>query len=396
MPVVRRDRIEHASAKDFLASRPDSSVDLVLTDPPYFRVKNLGWDRAWSNPDGFLAWLGGIADEWARALKPNGTLVCFAGCNPAAAPGASMAARVECLLAERLNVVVSAVWVKTDAAGNEQALKMSRASLRAHAPQTERIIICEHYGADNSAKGEAGYERKCDELRGFIFEPLRAYLDGERERAGFTPEQCNTACGHRECGGMAGRHYFSTSQWCLPTRENYEAMRLAFNADGGEHLQREYGHLRRDYGDPHREYKYLRREYEDLRREYEDLRRPFDATAGEHFTDVWTYPTIQPDQNKHPCEKPPEMASDLVLQCSRPGGVVLDTFCGSGVFLAEAARAGRSAWGCDADDHWASVAAAAVEAGEPARGPSTRHLHAQRRAAERDADTGQLGLWGTS
>jgi adenine-specific DNA-methyltransferase len=342
--VVSEIRIEQARAEDFLRTVPDSSVGMVLTDPPYFRVKPVGWDRAWSSASGFLDWLDTIAEQWQRVLAPNGTLVCFAGCNPAVAPGASLAARVEVLLAERFNVVASAVWAKPSG----RHLGHDRGGLRAPAPQTERAIICEHYGADNMAKGEAGYVAKCDELRGFVFEPLRAYLDGEREAAGFTPRQVNEGLGNQ----MAG-HYFTRSQWTLPTEPNYDAMRALFNGAGGVHLRREYEDLRREYED-------LRREYEDLRREYEDLRRPFDATEGTHHTDVWTYPPVQAYRGKHPCEKPREMALDLVRQCSRPGDVVLDTFCGSGVFLAAAAELGRVAIGCDADERWANVARRAV------------------------------------
>ena len=36
-----------ADALDVLRSLPDSSIDLIATDPPYFRVKGLAWDRAW-------------------------------------------------------------------------------------------------------------------------------------------------------------------------------------------------------------------------------------------------------------------------------------------------------------------------------------------------------------
>ncbi len=336
-------RIEQADALEFLRSLPDSSVALILTDPPYFKVKPHGWDRQWSRRDGFLDWLDCIAVEWARVLKPNGTLVCFAGGNPTA--GATTAARVEVLLGERFNVVSSAVWVKADARGNGKFSVQHKPKLRSHFPQTERAIICEHFGSDSFAKGEAGYERKCDELRGFIFEPLRAYLDDARKAAGLDRADVNAAwCKHRgvKKSDMAS-HWFSPVQWAPPTPAQYEWLRALFN---GEHLRREY--------------EGLRREYEDLRREYEDLRRPFDATAGEHHTDVWTYPTVPGRKGKHPCEKPEAMAIDLVRQCSREGDVVLDTFAGSGAFLRAAASLGRIAWGCDFQEKWARQVAQAV------------------------------------
>lgn len=168
-------RIECSDALDFLRSLPDSSVGLILTDPPYFRCKPYGWDRQWDKRDGFLDWLDTVAEQWARVLKPNGTLVCFAGGNPTG--GATTAARVEVRLAERFNVVASCVWVKADAQGNGAHSKQHKACLRSHFPQTERAIICEHYGADSFAKGEAGYAANADV-------PPRAPMPPRRPRDG--------------------------------------------------------------------------------------------------------------------------------------------------------------------------------------------------------------------
>jgi len=260
--------------------------------------------------------------------------VCFAGSNPSAAPGATLAARVEVMLAERFNVISSAVWVRSDGWHR----KSNKKDQRAHFPATERAIICEHYGADNIAKGEAGYQAKCDELRGFVFEPLRAYLDEERRRAGVDKVAVNVACGFSASpGGMASRHYFSRSQWWLPTEEHYTAMRDLFG-DG-----------------------FLLREYEDLRAEYEDLRRPFRGEVGAHHTDVWTYESAPSAEGRHPCAKPEALALDLVRQCSKRGDVVLDTFAGSGVFLAAAKALERVPWGCDMQEQWAIATVERVE-----------------------------------
>jgi hypothetical protein len=97
------------------------------------------------------------------------------------------------------------------------------------------------------AKGEAGYEAKCDELRGFVFEPLRSYLATERDRAGTTKARLQFACTgfSHSLGGMAG-HYFSRSQWHAADREHYEWMQRLFNANGGDYLRREYEDLRRE------------------------------------------------------------------------------------------------------------------------------------------------------
>jgi site-specific DNA-methyltransferase (adenine-specific) len=70
--------LREGDALDVLRSLPDSSVNLVVTDPPYFKVKAEWWDRQWEKPAGFLAWMGQLVDEWRRVLKPNGSLYVFA------------------------------------------------------------------------------------------------------------------------------------------------------------------------------------------------------------------------------------------------------------------------------------------------------------------------------
>jgi len=179
---------------------------------------------------------------------------------------------------------------------------------------------------------EGGWTSQCDETRGFIFEPLRAYLDTERTRAGVGKDECNQACGFSlSAGGMASRHYFSRSQWCLPTQEHYEAMRGLFNRAGGDFLRREYEDLRREYED-------LRREYEDLRREYEDLRYTFNNPG--KVSSVWQFPPAKP--NGHPTPKPEALLERVILATSNEGDLVLDPFVGSGTTCAVANRLGRN------------------------------------------------------
>lgn len=307
-----------------MAKMPDNSVDAIITDPPYFKVKKEAWDRQWDTTAGFIAWLDTVLEQFQRILKPNGSLYVFAS--------PQMAARVEVKMGERFNVLNRARWIK-DAGWHN---KTDENILRSYLSPWEEIIFAEHYGADGYAKGEAGYGAKCDELRGFVFEPLRAYLDGERKRAGVLKEDCNAACGFsRSAGGMASRHYFSKSQWQLPTAEHYAKLQQLFNANGGE---------------------FLRREYEDLRREYEDLRRPFNATPDRPYTDVWTFPTVQAYAGKHPCEKPVALMEHIILTSTRKGQVVLDPFMGSGTTGVAAVQEGRSFIGIELDERYYEMA----------------------------------------
>jgi len=353
-----------------MQTMPEQSVNLIAVDPPYYKVKGEAWDRQWDTADGFLAWIAALRDEWFRLLKPNGSLYCFAS--------PKMAARVEVCLAERFNVLNRIVWSK--ASTPTHALKYGDDRFRQYVQKSEFLIFCEHYGADSSALGVSGYGAKCDELRGFVFEPLRAYLDGERRRAGVLKPMVDSAwCVWKGVNQTAqSQKWFSRSCWNLPTCEAFDWLRRLFNEHGrrpappwgdfhdapperfghtvpAEYLRADYEYLRADYED-------LRADYEDLRADYEDLRRPFTVTADVPYTDVWDFPTVGAYRGKHPCEKPLAMMEHIVNVSSRPGDVVLDCCCGSGTTLLAAKNLGRRYIGTDTDAKHIRVAEARLAA----------------------------------
>jgi adenine-specific DNA-methyltransferase len=300
--------IHNGDCLEVMATMDANSVDAIVSDPPYFKVKGEAWDRQWDKPSQFIEWVEQVVEGWYRVLRPNGSVYCFAS--------PKMAARVEVAIAGRFNVLNHVVWTKADQPGRHNGC--CKDDLRCYFPASERIIFAEHYGADNIAKGEAGYVAKCDELRGFIFEPLRAYLAGERDRAGIDNATINAAwCDWKgvTCTSQTQK-WFSSSCFNPPTREAYEWLREILNANGGDYLKREYDDLKR--------------EYDDLKAEYEELRRPFSVTADVPYTDVWSFPTVQHYPGKHPCEKPQALLEHIITASTREGATVLDTFMGTG------------------------------------------------------------------
>jgi len=331
-PTLPINQVLLGDSIEVLKSLPDNSIDLIATDPPYFKVKKESWDRQWDKPAEFIKWLDSCAEQWQRILKPNGSLYCFAS--------PQMSARVEVMLSDRFKVLNRITWKKPPY--STKAEMFDKESLRGFFPASESIVFCEHYGSDNIAKGESGYGAKCDELRGFIFEPLRSYLDSEREKAGFTTRQVAEAfqrkTGSRTVTGMAG-HWFSSIQWTLPTEENYLWLRELF---GSEYLRTQYEELRT--------------QYEELRTQYEELRRPFSVSADVPYTDVWTFPTVGYYSGKHPCEKPLALMEHIISASSRPGAVVLDCFAGGGSTLLAAQNLDRDFIGVEKDPGYHAIA----------------------------------------
>lgn len=71
--------IHNLDCLEFLAQLDDNSVDLVLTDPPYFIGFDggKGWDSQWKTEDEYLDWCMSWTKECQRVLKPNRMLVVF-------------------------------------------------------------------------------------------------------------------------------------------------------------------------------------------------------------------------------------------------------------------------------------------------------------------------------
>ena len=311
----------HGKAEDVLPTIEDHSVNLIVTDPPYMNVKAEAWDRQWKTREAYLRWLRDLAKEWQRVLVPNGSLYCFAS--------PQMAAWVEVTLSEMFNVLTRIQWLKREGWHN----KANPTELCSYLSPREEIVFAEHPSQSPS------YEQSCEGARAGVFESIRAYLDSERLRARVSFEDVRQMVGCAQGSGLPS-HWFTRSQWALPTREQYAKLQRGFNSYNGR-----TDYLRREYED-------LRREYEDLRREYKDLCRPFTVSAQVPYTDVFDFATVPAGPGKHLAEKPLPLLRHLIEVSSRPGDYVLDCCAGSFSTVEAAQQCGRKAIGIEQDAHW--------------------------------------------
>ena len=304
----------------------DVTADVLLTDPPYFKVKQDEWDNQWAKASEFLSWLGGFLGEAKPLLAANASVWVFA--SPA------MTSSVERLVGERFRVLNSIRWVKE--AGWHQ--KAELAAMRSFLTPWEGIVFAEQYADE--------YEDAAKALHKQVFAPLGRYIQTERERAGWTRSDLEVALGYASTSDPT-RGTALCYRWeegsSLPTAETYQRMRDVLNCDGGEYLRREYEDLRR--------------EYEDLRREYEDLRRPFHVNSRALSGDIWHIPPVMPFPGKHPCEKPEPLLAHMIRTSSRPGDLVLDPFSGSGSTGIAAKALGRRAVLIEQEERWCEHAA---------------------------------------
>ncbi len=328
----------NADSLDYIKTLPDKCIDLIATDPPYYRVKALGWDRQWDSVEAYLAWLDDMLAEFWRVLKPAGSLYLFCG--------SRLAADTELLVRQRFDVLNHIIWAKPSGPWR----RMHKEDLRAYYPATERIIFAGHYGAEGFAKGQVGYATKCQELKAQVFRPLIDYFRDARAGLKVSAADINTATGTQMCS-----HWFSESQWQLPNLAQYAALQKLFAdkaADVGmvNPLVDPHPGLLKHYDALSKTYAGLVVEYDELRQQYHQLRRPFAVTAEVPYTDVWTFPPVQYYPGKHPCEKPLAMMRHIIQTSSRPGDMVADFFMGSGSTIKAALELERTAIGVEMEE----------------------------------------------
>ena len=97
-------RIYQRDVVDGLKMIPDNSVDLIVADPPYFKVKKENWDNQWETIEEFKVWINSIFNDFYRVLKDNGSLYVWG--QP------SITSHFKILLEERFNFNNWIVWEK--------------------------------------------------------------------------------------------------------------------------------------------------------------------------------------------------------------------------------------------------------------------------------------------
>ena len=323
---------------DFMSNGlPDHCADLIVADPPYYRVKG-DFDSVWDSFGDYLKDVERWASELARLLSYNGTLVWFGSWRSIA--------YCQTILDRSFHLINSCTVKKRNSIQNRLA---SPDAQRSFFSNDERFLIYENSSEDRDeslgGKARNYYNTRLGLLKSQCVKPVIDYLNGERERAGYTVKRIN-----EELGTYMASHWFTyRSQWELPTPEWYARLRALFNGKGGQYLKREYEDLKREYED-------LKREYEDLKREYEDLRRPFVMSGRQSDVFEVSVDSGLSARLGHPTVKDTNLIRMLVRALSRPGQLVLEPFAGSGTACYVAAELGRRYIGYEIDPKYWEIA----------------------------------------
>jgi len=294
---------------------PDKSVNLIIADPPYFKVKG-NFDFVWPSFEAYLEDVELWAKECKRLLTDNGTLFWYGH--------AKKIAYAQIIFDKYFNLENNLVWRKTSC----QTMKNSPESMRTFAPITERILMY-----SNGVESYEYVNYKDDSI--FVFQPILDWFVSEFKKSGLTRKEVDKACNTSN----VTQYWFLKRNFQIPTYEKYKIL---------QELSKEKAFRK--------EYEELRKEYEELRKEYEELRRPFNNFNGLQY-DVLDYSQethITKDYD-HPTKKPESLTMTLIMTCSRANDTVLIPFSGSGTEAAMCQRLGLKFYAFDIEEKYVEM-----------------------------------------
>jgi len=281
----------------------DKSVQLIIADPPYYKVKG-DFDFVWKTFDDYLQDVERWAIECKRVLADNGTLYWYGD--------AKNIAYAQIIFDKHFNLLNSLVWENTN--DHKQQIRFNT-DLRTFAPLTERLLVYEQRGQKTG--GELIFEQFLKPKN-----PFSKYLKIEFKNAGFTNREIAQLFPSRT-GGLTG----CVSNWLngdnVITEEQYNVIREYCN---NKYLQKPYEELKA--------------EYEELKAEYEELRRPFNNER--FYGDVIRIPNYETGSHEHDTPKPEKLTREIILISSRPNDLILVPFAGSGTECAMAIKENRN------------------------------------------------------
>lgn len=281
---------------------PDKSVELIIADPPYYKVKG-DFDFVWKTFDDYLKDVERWAIECKRVLSDNGTLYWYGD--------AKNIAYAQIIFDKHFNLLNSLVWENTN--DHKQQIRFNT-DLRTFAPLTERILV---------------YQKNDDyhDTVRFAIKDVQEYLNTlitRDELAKILLEIGN--CRNFESARQNANNILSqkSAKPQMITGLQYDLIK----SDKITYLE-------------------LTEMYEAKRKYYDGLRRPFNNER--HYGDVIRLPNYETGKHGHDTPKPEKLTRELILISSRKNDLILVPFAGSGTECAMAAKEGRRFIGFDTE-----------------------------------------------
>ena len=306
-------------------------ADMVFTDPPYGMKKEAeGVLNDNLNYDDLLAFNKRWIPLSFEFTKENGSWYCWGIDEP-----------LMDIYSEILNPMIKAkqiafrnliTWDK----GNGQGQLSEDFRMYPIADEKCLFVMCGGDSVQGFCVNADDYSESMDKVR--------VYLETEIKKLNQSDKTIANALGRKD--GRTVNHWYSKSQFALPTRENYEALR-----EYGRKVLKDYDFLKKDYDE-------LKKDYDELKKEFYEGRSYFDNTH-DNMNNVWHF--SRPDNQEresaggHATPKPIALCSRAIKSSSRENETVLDLFGGSGSTLIACEQLKRKAYLMELEPKWCDV-----------------------------------------
>lgn len=253
----------------------NESIDLIVSDPPYYKVINEKWDKQWKTEEEYLNWCQLWFNECVRILKPTGSFYCYGN--------------FDILSKQKVLIFDKQLYFRQNITldkGLKAIAGRTSDKLRMFPTASEYLLFYVKQGED------------------FCIENQRKYLYDEWKKSKLSIADIKRLCGFT---GNMPYHWFAValnsgkkSQWQLPTKENY----LKLQSTG-----------------------FWQKPYDELLNEFKNKRFTFNLPIG--VTDVWGF---TPDKIRygHKTQKPTDITDRIILASSKKNDLVYIPFAGSG------------------------------------------------------------------
>ena len=280
---------------------PDKSVQLIIADPPYYKVKG-DFDFVWETFDDYLKDVEKWAIECKRLLADNGTLFWYGN--------AKNIAYAQIIFDKHFNLINNLVWNKGSFMGLEES-----EGLRSFAPCTERILMYSNYDYNNE--------------KGFATIKIKEYL----QTLITNKELQEILLNNKICSNKASAITVAASKLNKKTTRH-------------DFIQEEIYNL---IDKPKKKYNEL---VEIFNKELRYFNNLFNLQEVLNFSNEQAKTGAKYD---HDTVKPETLTRALILTCSRENDLVLVPFAGSGTECAMAVKEGRRFIGFDVEQKYVDM-----------------------------------------
>ena len=106
MVKIELNKIYNIDCIEYMKTLPNNCIDLIIADPPYFKIVKEEWDNQWKTEEDYLNWCSIWISECSRILKEDGTIYVYGS--------QQLITELEILLKNELIFRKRLIWYRAD------------------------------------------------------------------------------------------------------------------------------------------------------------------------------------------------------------------------------------------------------------------------------------------